>query len=547
MKTMKTIRLIAYVLVIIILASCGKDFLDSEPITEKTDGNYYKTPDDAREALVGCYDALQLIYAGGVAEPVAADVMSDLCFGGTGAGDGDGYPMMDEFDKNVSPGDMNLFEQNWEDYYKGIFRCNTLIMKLDQVEWGNEASQRDIIEAEARFLRAYFYFDLVRMFERVPLLTVPSAENIPQSEPDETYKVITEDLVFAAENASALQYGQIAASNYGHATKWAAESMLARVYLYYTGYYGKGDLVGMVTKEQALAYVEDVITNSGHDLVENFYDLWPAAAQYEAAQNGLPIYDATYAGENNVEVVFAIKYTYTSDYNGNTDGNHWLVMNGLRNMNWVESGYGKGWGACTVPPAVYTSWDPNDKRRDASIMAIEEEGITYTEIDDVKEYTGYFTKKYTPLCDTAGNSVAVELGGVNFMIGQFQDYFVMRFADVLLMAAELGSPNAMDYMTRVRMRAGLGPASSADKDAIYEERKNEFAFEGIRYWDLLRYDNTLQYAANKVQYSGTVMTGGVDYDKNISGSNLILTRGLFQIPYNHITLSGGLLVQNPGW
>jgi len=250
--------------------------------------------------------------------------------------------------------------------------------------------------------------------------------------------------------------------------------------------------------------------------------------------------------------VFAIKYTYTSTYapaagqTGNTDGNGWLVMNGLRGVSWAQYGYGNGWGANTVLPSVYQNWDTQDTRRDASIMAIAEEGITFDNKDQ-KEYTGYCTKKYIPTCDADGNSVAVGLGGVNFMIGQFQDYFSIRYADVLLMAAELGSPNALTYVNDVHTRAGLTPLASVDKDVIFEERRVEFAFEGIRYWDLLRYDHTLNYAASKVAFTGTVVTGGTTVDKVIDGNNLIATRGLFQIPNNQITLSGGVLKQNSGW
>jgi len=459
---MKLVRNIFLGLVIAFFGACSESFLDTIPITEKTDGNYYSNPEEASEALVGCYDALQLIYSNGVAFPVAADVMSDLCFGGTGAGDGDGYPMIDEFDKNVSPSDLNMYEPNWENYYKGIFRCNTLIEKLDQVDWGKQEDLRFEIEAETRFLRAYFYFDMVRLWEKVPLLIKPSRANIPQSEPDDIYTVITEDLLFAIQHARDKQYSQITSTQHGHVTKWAAEAMLSRVFLFYTGYYGKQNLLGLVNQADALGYVEDVITNSGHGLISNFADLWPGASTYEAAKAGKPIDENTYAGETNKEVVFAIKYTYTSDYNGNTDGNHWLVMNGLRKMNWPESGYGYGWGACTVIPEVYSSWDTSDARLEASIMAVVEEGIDYTMIGDVKEYTGYFTKKYIPLCDADGNSIASELGGVNFMIGQYQDYFVIRYADVLLMAAELGSANALDYVNLVRTRAGIDPVVSVD-------------------------------------------------------------------------------------
>lgn len=516
-------------------------------MTSKTDGNYYKTPQEAQDALTGCYDALQLIYSDGVAFPLASEVMSDQCFGGTGYGDSDDYAMLDEFDVSVNSGSQNIYEKNWANYYKGIFRVNSLITHLDGVEWGSQSSLRGTIESEARFLRAYFYFDMVRLWERVPLLTAPTSDNVPQASADETYALIASDLLFAIKNGRTETYSQIATTDYGHANKWAAESLLARVFLFYTGYYGKSDLVGLVSKDEALAYLEDVIANSGHDLVSNYADLWPAASTYEAAQNGLPITSTTYAGETNKEVLFSIKYTYTSDYNGNTDGNHWLVMNGLRKMAWKNSGYGSGWGACTVIPSFYKTWSSTDKRKASSIMAIKEEGINYTQIKDMKEYTGYFTKKYIPLCDENGNSTAEMLGGVSFMISQYQDFFVMRYADVLLMAAELGSPNALGYVNQVRTRAGLDAATSVDKDVIYQERKYEFAFEGIRYWDLLRYDNSLQYASDKLSLSEKVLTGGIEDQKVIQGTIFKTTRGLSQIPGNQITLSGGVYTQNPGW
>ncbi len=532
---------------ILFLSSCAKDFLETEPLTSKTDGNYYKTPQEAQDALTGCYDALQLIYSDGVAFPLASEVMGDECFGGTGYGDSDDYAMLDEFDVSVNSGSQNIYEKNWANYYKGIFRVNSLLNHLDGVEWGSQTALRGTIESEARFLRAYFYFDMVRLWERVPLLTAPTSDNVPQASADETYALIASDLLFAIKNGRTETYSQIATTDYGHANKWAAESLLARVFLFYTGYYGKSDLVGLVSKDEALGYLEDVISNSGHDLVSNYADLWPAASTYEAAQNGLPITSTTYAGETNKEVVFSIKYTYTSDYNGNTDGNHWLVMNGLRKMAWKNSGYGSGWGACTVVPSFYKTWSSTDKRKASSIMAIKEEGINYTQIKDMKEYTGYFTKKYIPLCDENGNSTAEMLGGVSFMISQYQDFFVMRYADVLLMAAELGSPNALGYVNQVRTRAGLEAAPSVDKDVIYQERKYEFAFEGIRYWDLLRYDNSLQYASDKLSLSEKVLTGGIEDQKVIQGTIFKTTRGLSQIPGNQITLSGGVLTQNPGW
>jgi len=531
---------------LLLFSSCGEDFLDTKPITTKTDASYYLTTSDAMEALTGCYDGLQIIYSNGTALPLASDVMSDQCFGGTGAGDGEGWPMMDEFDLSVSPGDMNVFLGNWQSSYKAIYRCNMLLGRLYQVDWGNTPELAKEIEAEARFIRAYVYFDLVRMFGRIPLLTEPSIDNIPQSEPDKVYQLIVEDLLFSIENGNKNKYQQIQSTEYGHINKWAAEALMARVYLFYSGYYGKPDLLGLVSNAQALGYVEDIIANSGHDLIDNYSDLWPAAATYEAAKAGKPITENTYAGETNKEIVFAIKYTYTSDWNGNTDGNHWLVMNGLRSSFWGPSGYGLGWGACTVVPSLYTNWDANDIRREASIMAIDEEGITFDPVD-AKEYTGYYTKKYTPTCDSLGKSIAEKLGGVSFMISQYQDYFVVRYSDVLLMAAELGSSNALAYVNQVRERSNATPVTAVNKDVIFEERRLEFAFEGIRYWDLLRYDASLNYAANKISYSGTVKTAGVNVPKSIDKNNFLTTKGLFQVPNDQITLSNGVLKQNPGW
>ena len=549
---MKTLYIILLVFAALLFDACGEKFLDAEPITLKTDINYYSTPAEAQEALVGCYDAMQLIYHDGVAIPNAANVMADLCFGGTGSSDADNYAMIDEFDMNREPGYLNLYEQGWINTYKAINRCNNLILKIDQIEWGKNSDLKAEVEGEAKFLRAYLYFDLARMFEKVPLLEEPSEENIPQEDTVEnTYTLITRDLLFAIENCNTLTYSEIAPADHGHVNRWASEAMLARVYLYYTGYYGKPDLVGQVTQQQALDYLEDAIANSGYDLLNNYADLWPAAATYEAAKAGIPIADNTYAGETNKEVVFAIKYTYTSSYDtDNQDGNHWMVMNGLRKVTDKKYGYGLGWGACTVLPEIYASWDTADDRREASIMAIQEEGVKFPVKDqkDVKEYTGYFTKKYIPTADKDGKSIAQDIyGGDDFMIAQFQDYFVIRYADILLMAAELGSVNALDYVNKVHLRSCPDPLPSVDKDVIFEERKWEFAFEGIRFWDLLRYDHTLEYAANKVSFTGKVKTDNIEIDKVIDGEKLKLTRGLSQIPYNQITLSNNVLKQNTGW
>jgi hypothetical protein len=530
---MKKLRIYILAVSSMIAGSCGESFLESEPITQVTDGNYYKTPDDAYKALVGCYDGLQLIWSDGISFPVASEVLSDNTFGGTGNADGFGYQMIDEFDKSRSTADASLFNANWNNYYKAVYRCNVLLSKIEQIDWTGQEGLKATYEAETRFIRAFLYFDMVRLWGSIPLITVPTADNVPQSEATEVYMTIAEDLEFAVQNLEAISYTAQSAATYGRVTKWAAESLAARVFLYYTGYYGQADVAGVITKAEALGYVEDVITNSGHGLVENFADLWPAASV-----------DA-YAGENNKEVIFSIKYTYTSDYNGNTDGNHWMVMNGIREQ--ASYPYGNGWGGATVNAKLWDAYADNDSRKVASIISIEEEEIDFENVAKQREYTGFYNKKYTPMVDGEGNSLAVKLGAVNFMIGQYQDYFSIRYADVLLMAAELGSGSAQTYFDQVRQRAYKTGFSSipATPENIMEERQLEFALEGLRYWDLLR--QGVDVAAAAIAETTELLNGGSPETKTISASKIQETKGLQQIPNAQITLSNNVLKQNAGW
>lgn len=529
---MKKINIYILALGALFMSACSESFLDSEPLTSLTDGNFYKTTSDAELAIVGCYDGIQVLYSSGVAFPIASEVLSDNCFGATGNTDGYGYQQIDEFDLSRSPADVNQFENNWASYYKAIYRCNVLLQKMDQIDWKENTTLRNSIEAQARFLRAYCYFEMVRLWEKVPLLTEPSSENIPQASADDTYSLIAEDLLFAAENASETVEG-------GRVNKWTAKAMLARVYLFYTGYYGKTDLAGKLTKAQALQCLEDVIASGKYELIADFKNLWPAASSKANAKgDGL---ETTYAGKDNKETVFAVKYNITSDYNGNTDSNHWLVMLGLRSQSFCP--YGKGWGACTVSSKLFSAFESGDKRKEASIIDIVGENLDFDNADQ-REYTGYTNKKYTPLCNPNGKDLAEFNGGVSFQISQYQDYVVMRYADVLLMAAELGSANAQDYFDQVRSRAGL-TSKSVSVANILDERRFEFAFEGIRYWDLLR--QGLQTAADVIAESTTVKNGGVESTKQIKKENILATRGFQMIPQTQISLSDGVLQQNDGW
>src|SRR5882757_7580773 len=113
---MKKISIYIITLSLFTVCSCN-DFLETKSLRQNTVENYYKTPEEAYSALVGCYDGLQAVWTGGVAFPVASEVLSDNAFGGTGSSDGFGYQMLDEFDKSRSPSDISLFDANWANYY----------------------------------------------------------------------------------------------------------------------------------------------------------------------------------------------------------------------------------------------------------------------------------------------------------------------------------------------------------------------------------------------------------------------------------------------
>jgi len=522
------------------LSSCSESFLDVEPMTAVLDNNFYKTPADAEMALIGCYDGFQRTSSNGnLAFYVISEVLSDNCFGGTGHTDGRSYQAIDRFNQAESPADNDMFNGTWTDYYAGIFRCNTLLQKLDGIDFGDDATTRNRIEGETKFLRAKLYFDMVRLFEKIPLLTEPTRDNIPQADPADVYKLIVEDLKFAAANIPAGAYPKArAAENDGRVTPHAAKAMLARVYLFYTGYYGKDDLGA--TKAEVLQGLEEVIASGEFGLVEDYKTLWPAASYVpDPANNALD--KSGYAGMGNKEVVFAQKFNNTQNYNGMLDGNRWLVMMGLRNTNF--SPYGRGWGACTVNPRLVNDFAANDKRKTASIIDIEGEGIRNAfDLKDQREYTGYAVKKYTPTALPDGTS---DTGGENdFQISQDQDFIEIRYADVLLMAAELGSANAQEYYDMVRTRAGL-TARPVTQQNIMEERRFEFAFEGIRYWDLLR--QGLDVAAETIAQTQNVLSGAVADQVSIAADNVKKTRGFMQIPSTQITRSDGVLKQNDGW
>lgn len=569
MKT-KILSIAALGLLSVGLTSCGNDFLEVSSKTEGTTGNFYSNEAAANRALIGCYDGWQRTVSDGptFSFHYLSELLSDECFGGTGANDARNSAVVDRFDMNEDNSQENLHNQLWIAYYQAIYRVNELLSKTEGISWSSEKVKGQLL-GEARAMRGILYFDLVRVFENVPLLTAPTTENVAQSPVDDVYALIFDDLKFAAENIPADAYPKSSSStNDGRLTCYAAKAMIARAYLFYTGVYGK-EPTGM-TKAEALQGLEDIVNSGEYDLVPLYKNLWYCAStKWEGSDQAGWKEVSTYAGEDNVENILTMKFNYTSDYNGNAGGNNAIQMFSVRGGTF-KAPYGQGWGGATVPGNFYESFPAGDQRRDASIIDLAGEGIEATDayqkaILDQREYTGYFNKKYTARSgyhQSESGSWSLTHYWDGLMAGDFQisqpiGYTLIRYADVLLMAAELGSSNAQDYLNKVHNRAYAtenadgsisAPKTSIEvtKANIMEERRLEFAFEGIRYWDLLR--QGVDVAADAIVASGMkVLNGGIEGQVSYQRSNITSKRGFQQIPQTQITLSNHVLKQNAGW
>ena len=564
MNKMK-INILALGVAALTMTGCSESFLDTTSKTELNSTSFYKTEVQAEYAVVGCYDGYQRTVSNGNWPSLfqAVETMSDDCLGGGGPDDRSDR-LMDRFDRSYMPDQIDLFNGLWDDYYKAINRCNLLLASLDNIGWTSEEA-RKVVESEARAIRGLEYFDLVRMFERVPLLTASTTEVVPQSEPDAVYEQIVADLKFAADNMPEGQYAD-KSNNLGRITKYAAAAMLARVYLFYDGVYNDnkgGAMPGGLTKEQALQYCEEVIKSQRYSLEPEFKNLWPAAST--EASTKTEGRKSTYVEDSN-EIVWVVKFNNDQNWNNsNINGNRFIINLGLRNVTSFAP-YGNGWGACPVTPYANSLFRSGDSRSTATVIDCAAIGAYKEQITtDCMDYTGLVNKKYCPLIFTDGTSMpAAEttVDGGNMQTNQDQNWILIRYADVLLMAAELGSANAMQYFNQVRDRAfGAGVhdiTTAPTREQIWNERRVEFMGEGVRYFDLRRQGLDAFVAAQMGQANANGQTTGnpiTIYNNKVpttiagtyAENNIRTKRGFFQIPNSQITLSGHVYKQNAGW
>lgn len=555
---MKKVIYISIFSLLFAFVGCNEEFLDQKNLYEQLDENFYSNPQDIFDALAAAYTKLTSNW-GIMNYGLVTSTLGDDRLGGGGIND----LVPHDIDKFTNSVEDNYLEM-WQTNYEGIFRTNMIITRFDQAEYTNEQDRnRDL--GEAHFLRAVFYYRLATLFGTVPLVTDPAPVNLPRATPAEIFAQIASDLKLAIELLPDIPYQQIPDEMSGRATRWAAQGIMARAYLFYTGYYDQSEMPlvegGSITQTQVLAWLENCIQNSGHALLSDPRNLWPytvpeIAADYPyVADNGL-----SYAGDDNEEIVFAVKYGSFSDWNhpGRTAySNQSILYQGLR-MNDGLVPFGHGWGFGPVNPKLWDSFEPGDVRQQGFILNMidnvpGEEAIAGAYIlggqlgDPQQDETGHWSKKGLPVVMYDGANIKgyyfITYGGNdNMQHWNMQDDPQLRFADILLMAAELLGPGAGDtYLNEVRNRAGLGDAS-ATLDNIKRERRHELCFEGLRYHDLLRWGDVEAAFAEATNL--TIFTAGVEdvYTVQFNPERVFL-----KIPESQVRLSDGALLQYPGW
>jgi len=562
---------------LLILVGCKESFLDSENLTSKSSANFPGTPEEAQQALAGIYTILPPVIAGFPGIMFNAEAMSDDRFGGGGQNDRD--PQAISFFRTTN---VNLMANEWALYYQGIFRINTLMKSINLPKW-ESPEQRAQVVGEASFLRAFFYFDLARQFSSpevrdghqltVPLVVDPLPANNPRATEDSLYAQIAYDLRVAIDSLPDTPLTPAwKTANLGRANKWAAQGLMARVFLFYTGYYQKTELPvaggGTISKAQVVTWIDDLVDRSGATLLPDQREMWPYTIDSTTYGYVKENHLSWVGEENNTESIFEIVYTglISSVWNEQTHyANGFNLNSGIRNPE-SQVPFGHGWGFLTVNPKLYDQWPNADIRKKGSIWNVDDTSEGTDEFmkgaDMQWQETNYIGKKYIPI--NVDNNGAKEnysrklYPGMpeNFMLNNTQNIIILRLADVYLMGAELGSARAQQYMDAIRTRAGLSSVAPTLEN-IQQERRYELAFEGIRYFDLLRWYGKDAGVVIKQNESGAVIYNigirttinqdrGANYFETID-KRVRDTGGFLMLPQSQIDLSKGVLKQNPGW
>lgn len=564
----------------LMFSSC-EDFLDSENYTGKDSGNYPKTEEDVAQMVSSVYKATfyqqwQGDYGNNSEKYfAAANLASDEMYGG--GGENDAATQAVEHFMYTSD---TQFEGFWSAGYAAISRANAALSAVDNV---TDENLRNQTKGELLFLRAFTYFDLVKCFGNIPLLEkapegVEEAQTSPeQKAPEEIFKQIASDLYVATQIMPSYTFDGWSKLEFGKATRWAAEALLGRVFLYYTGFFNKSSMpmtpvegyeVTEITKDYVVECLNDVINNSGHDLLADYRSLWAYANSETAADYDYLSDLGEKWSEDNKEAIFSVNYAFRGAWDSQLHmTNQWCLFFGIRandpstdtryNKDDAMSVYpfGGGWGIGPVTPNFVDEWkkaEPTDKRYEASVLTFPS-NYDYGKCDSGMEMTGYHQKKINPYRCNGGEyfSFNAKLYGSDGVLGHFQasncqPLVLIRFADVLLMQSEL--TETADGINKVRARAGL-PSVSYSLQALQNERRWELAFEGLRWDDMRRWHIAEECLAKQV--GGKIYNKGTETVMKDQGDGYVArykaTNGYFRIPQIEVDLSNGQLKQNPGW
>jgi hypothetical protein len=491
MKTLRTINIIALT---VLFAGCS-DFLSVSPQSELTQEAFPTTSADALQATNAVYTTLRdwHFHSGGFPIP---DIMSDDAL--KGSNPNDGANTIGPYDDFTHSPTQDGLDRWWNALFQGIRRANVVIENVPEISMDESLNTRFI--AEARFLRAVYYFELVRAFGGVPIVTTTNPElRIQRASVADTYQFIEDDLLFAINNLP--EKDSYGAENLGRATTGAASALMGKVLLYQQKF------------DEAEPRLLAVVNSGQYDLETDYYDA-----------NGPD-------GEHGVESILEVGAVSTTGGGGNQ----------YANTQGVRGTPNRGWGFNRPSVDLRAAFENGDPREQATIIelgdvidgiTIQGDGTTPDVVTDengnVIEIESYNRKVWIP-----GTSTDTQFGHNRRLI---------RFADVLLMAAEVLNENdkpneALVLLNRVRERARAGNAGilpdvtttnkEALRQAILQERRVELALEGHRYFDLVRTGE-----------AETVL-GPLGFE---AGKHEILP-----IPQSEIDLSQGSLTQNDNW
>jgi hypothetical protein len=462
----------ALILGSIILNSCNKDWLDVKPKGTTLEANYYKNADEAFTGVVSCYDPLGTewvkIYASKIGMLNSA---SDECSaGGASVTDIPEWQVWSNYTLEPAKGPQANF---WGRNFTGINRTNTLLSKLDAVTM--DASLKARFLAETKFLRAYYYFDLVRLFKNVPLITSLLAPadffNVEQASPEAVYAQIEKDLTEAIPDLPEV----VASNEGGRATKMAAVALLGKVILW------QNDNSRMM---EAAELFEQVNTSSNYQLLDNYADIFRPDNKF------------------NAESIFEISYSsvavgYWNNYGVPVgEGLIYTQLCGPRGYSGPTYKAGWGFNPINLDLVGLLKVDPRYKSTVLNIDSLEQAGVASYEKG--YENTGYFIAKWAPMTEflASGSGDPILMWPYNYIEIRLADTYLME-AEALVRAGYAG--RAQQWLDAVRARVGL-PSVPATLDNIYKERRLELATEGHRWFDLVRTGK----AAEALQFKGFV-------------------------------------------